>query len=451
MSLAQAIAVEGGRALEWDMLLRYALQLMLLSASAFFSGSETALFSLSPLDLRQLRAERHRHAQTVHSLIDEPRKLIVSILCGNELVNVAAVANMTGILIALFGGATAGWISIAVMLPLLLLFGEVTPKTIAVSDPRWVTAEVVAAPMSVWVRVVAPLRAIVRWASDRITTRIVGPERARENILRIDEFQSLVEDVAEQGRLSATAHALINNVLAAGSAEIVTIMTPRSRTAFLDADRPLPDLLERFKALRHPRVPVYRRDRDKLVGFLHVEDVLDLHLQGRDPAEMTIEELVHPPVVVPLTKKVDEMFDFFQSSGAHAAVVLNEFGGVAGIITMEDVLRMIFGDLIGGPRVETAFARLGPDTFEAPGDMKLGDLNRLTGLGIADPRMTTIGGVAFRHIDRLPRVGDEVRIDGVTVEVLEMDAHRISRVRVTRGTPEPPPAPTDATSGEVRP
>ena len=424
---------EASQAFSPDMLVRYALQLLLLVASAFFSGSETALFSLSPATLRKLRRSRHRNAGTIHSLLEEPRKLIVSILCGNEIVNIAAVANMTGILIALFGEARAGWISVLVMLPLLLLVGEVTPKTIAVSDPPRVAGDFVAGPMAVWLRLVAPIRWLVRAAAERITTRIVGPQRAPENILQVDEFRSLVEDIAEQGRLSATAHALINNLLAAGATEIIEVMTPRTRTAFLNANQPLPDLLEKFRQLRHSRVPVYRGDRDHIVGFLHVEEVLRLQEQGRELAGVELEELLHPPVVVPLTKRVDEMFEFFKKSRAHAAIVLNEFGGVAGLITMGDVLRMIFGDLVGGKAAEVNFTQIATDVYEAPGDMKLSDFNSMTGLGIQDPRMTTIGGVAFRHLDRLPQVADEVVVDGVTISVLEMDAHRISRVRVQRG------------------
>jgi CBS domain containing-hemolysin-like protein len=320
------------------------------------------------------------------------------------------------------------------MLPLLLLFGEVTPKTIAVSDPRGVSAGIVARPMSVWVRLVTPVRWLIRSVSDWVTTRIVGPRRDPENILQVDEFRSIVEDFAEEGSLTGTAHALINNLLAAGATEIVRIMTPRSRTAFLDADQPLAELVDAFKRLRHARVPIYRGDRDHLIGFLHVEDVLRLQFERGDLEGLTIEDLVHPPVVVPLTKRVDEMFDFFQKHHAHAAAVLNEFGGVAGFITMDDVLRMIFGELAGGAAVESAIDKVAPDVYDVPGDLKLSDLQRITGLSISDPRMTTIGGVAFRHIDRLPRVGDEVTVDGTSVVVLEMDAHRISRVRVARGS-----------------
>ena len=182
--MADFLTVDMTHALGPDMLVRYGIQLLLLCLSAFFSGSETALFSLSNVDLRQLRRERHSQVGSLHELLDEPRKLIVSILCGNEIVNIAAIANMTGILIALFGEARAGWMSVAVMLPLLLLVGEVTPKTIAISDPRRVAAGVIARPMSLWVRLIAPVRWVVRTVAEWTTTRLVGAQRSRDSILR---------------------------------------------------------------------------------------------------------------------------------------------------------------------------------------------------------------------------------------------------------------------------
>jgi putative hemolysin len=450
-TITSFLAFDPARLAAPDMLARLAAQVVLLCGSAFFSGSETALFSLSRLDLQQLTRHRHAQAATLHALLDEPRRLIVSILCGNELVNIAAVTNMTGILVTLYGGAKAGWIAVLVMLPLLLLVGEVTPKTIAVSNPRRISADVVARPMSAWVRLVAPLRWIIRVFSDRITTWIVGPQRSRDHLLQLDEFQSLVEDFAEAGRLKPSSRILINNLLAAGTTEIVRILTPRSRTAFLNADLGLPGLIEQFEQLRHWRVPVYREHRDNLVGFLYAEDVLRLHLDGTDLGRSSLEDVLRPPIVVPLTKKVDEMFDFFRRNDARAAAVLNEFGGVAGFITVNDVLRFIFGPITTRPDGESPVQEVAPDVFEAPGDTKLGTFNRVTNFGIEDPRMTTIAGVAFRHLDRLPRVGDETLVEGFTITVLEMDAHRISRVRVARTATTEPAAPAAGPAGDEGP
>ena len=422
------------RLAEPDMIIRLGVQVLLLCGSAFFSGSETALFSLSRLDLQKLRRERNRHTETLHALMDQPRRLIISILCGNELVNIAAAANMTGILVVLYGVERAGWISVLVMVPLLLLFGEVTPKTISVSDPVRVSTGIVATPMSLWVRLVAPLVWVIRSMADRITTLIVGEEKAADNILHLDEFRTLVEEVAREGELNATERALIYNLLEAGDTEVVEIMTPRTRTAFLNAEITVPEVVEQFRAHRHPRVPVFRTHRDNLVGFVHAEDILRLVLDAPDLTTLELDDVMHEPVVVPLTKKVDEMFDFFTANNARAAAVLNEFGGVEGFVTMKDVLTFIFGQISGDVEGQELYRERDENSYEVDGDMKLTDFNNLSNFGIEDPRMTTIGGVAFRHLDRLPRVGDSVSIEDITISVLEMDEHRIARARVSRGS-----------------
>ena len=419
---------------EPDMIIRLVIQGLLLFGSAFFSGSETALFSLSRLDLQKLRRERNRHTETLHELLDQPRRLIISILCGNELVNIAAAANMTGILVALYGTERAALISVLVMVPLLLLFGEVTPKTISVSNPVRVSTGIVATPMSFWVRLVAPLVWVIRSMADRITTLVVGEEKAAENILQLDEFRTLVEEVAREGELNATERALIYNLLEAGDTEVVEIMTPRTRTAFLNADMAVEEMVELFRNYRHPRVPVYREHRDNLVGFLHAEDILRLVLDDTGMTDLELEDIMHSPVVVPLTKKVDEMFDFFTANNARAAAVLNEFGGVEGFVTMKDVLTFIFGQVSGDVEGQELYHERDEDSYEVDGDMKLTDFNNLSNFGIEDPRMTTVGGVAFRHLDRLPRVGDNISIEDISISVLDMDGHRIARARVSRGS-----------------
>ncbi len=420
-----------------DMQLRIALQVLLLAGSAFFSGSETALFSLSRLDLQQLRREKNPRAEAIHELLDQPRKLIISILSGNELINIAAVANMTSILVTLYGAPRAGWINLLVMVPLLLLLGEITPKTVAVHNPVRFSTRIVAAPLRVWVKLIAPLRWAIRGIADRITTLLVGEAKAADNILQADEFLTLVEQVAEEGVLDATERALIYNLLEASDTEIVEMMTPRTRMAFLNVEMSVPEMIDKFTAYRHSRIPVFKTHRDNLVGFVHSEDVLRLVLDKTDLAALQPEDIMHPPVVVPLTKKVDEMFDFFQFNEVRAAACLNEFGGVEGFITMRGVINFIFGDVSGGTRATAGlYAEQDHNIYEVPGDMKLNDFDNLSNFGIEDPRMTTIGGVAFRLLDRLPHIGDMVQTDDILIQVVEMDAHRIALVRVAKGMDE---------------
>ena len=419
---------------EPDLLARLLLQLILLVCSAFFSSSETALFSLSRLDLQQLRRDHGERAETIHALLDQPRRLIISILSGNELVNIAAAVNMTSILLTLYGSDKAGWMNLLVMVPLLLLFGEVTPKTIAVSNPVRYSTRVVAQPMKLWIRLVAPLIWLLRGIADRVTTRLVGEAKAADNLLQPDEFLTLVEQVAKEGVLDATERALIYNLLEANETEIVEVMTPRTQMAFLNVEMSVPEMVEKFVAYRHPRVPVFKTHRDNLVGFVHAEDILRLILDDDDLTGLSPESIMHPPVVVPLTKKVDEMFDFFQRNQVRAAACLNEFGGVEGFITMRSVINFIFGDISGGSKATVGlYAERDNNIYEVPGDMKLTDFDNLTNFGILDPRMTTIGGVAFRLLDRLPKEGDKVEMEDIILQVMEMDVHRVARVRVAKG------------------
>ena len=139
--------------------------------------------------------------------------------------------------------------------------------------------------------------------------------------------------------------------------------------------------------------------------------------------------------MVPPTKYVDEMFDFFQANNARAAAVLNEFGGMEGFITMRDIISFIFGEVSESAPGQGLYEERDENVFEVPGEMKLTDFDDLTNFGIEDPRMTTIGGVVFRYLDRLPRVGDQVAMDGLIATVLEMDGHRLARVRIAKGTP----------------
>jgi putative hemolysin len=411
---------------------RLCLQAAFLFCSAFFSASETALFSLSDVDLEQLRRRRHPRADLLHSLLGQPRHLIVSILCGNELLNIAATANMTGILFILYGGERAGLISILVMVPLLLLFGEITPKTIAVSHPVQVSTDIVCGPMNLWMRLITPLRWAVRLVADRVTTWIVGKARDVDHLLRMSEFRSLVAEIEEEGLLNATERVLVYNLLDAGSVEVIHIMTPRIQIQFVSADTPLSLVSEEIARHKRLRLPAYEDTRDKVIGFVHAEDLTGLILDGKNLDALTCKDVLQPALHVPLTKSVDEMLDLFQSQNERAAMVLNEYGGVSGMVTMEDVLNFIFGEIAGEFIEETSYEREAEQVYGVSGSMKLIAFEALTNFGVEDSRLTTIGGVAFRHLGHVPQEGETVTVEGIRMTVVEMEGNRIARLRVAK-------------------
>lgn len=416
-----------------EVMIRSLVQILLLVGSALFSSSETALFSLSRLDLQNLHNRNHPQSLTIHALLEQPRRLIISILCGNELINIAAAANMTVILVELYGEAKAGWITLFVMVPLLLVIGEVTPKTIAVSNPVGVSTRIVVPVIRNWIRVVAPLRWVVWKISDQITSFLVGQEKSPDNILHVDEFRTLVDDVVKTGQLVSSQKLMIFNLLEAGATEVVEIMIPRTKMPFINSKWPVSKVITYFRQHKQHRIPVFKNHHDNLLGFIHAADIAGLLLDHDEVDNIELTDFVHPPIVVPLTKKVDEMFDFFKLNNARAAVILNEFGGVEGMVTLEDVLEFVFGEICPKTEFPGVVHEPNSDIYEVPGDMKLIAFEDLTNFVINDARMTTVAGVLFRRLDRLPKIGDQVQLDDYVLTVLAMEGHRIARVRVSRG------------------
>lgn len=414
-----------------ELVVRCLIQIALLTSSAVFSGSETALFSLSRIDLQKLRNGRNPHSESIHALLDEPRRLIISILCGNELVNIASAANMTAILLML-SGADAGWLNILVMVPLLLLFGEVTPKTVAVNFPVKFSTRISARILPKWIVLITPLREAVRLIADRITTLLVGEMVDRENILHPDELRTLLEEGEEKGIIDATERVLIDNIMEAAETDISHIMTPGPRIKFLDAKLPIPDMFEQFRAFQHPRIPVYSGHWDNVIGFLHSEDLLRLVRAEKDLAQVELGAILKPAHFVPPTKKVDEMFDYFQEHNTRVAIVLGEYGEVLGIVTMKDVLTFIFGEITGRMSGQEFYEEADENSYIVPGDMRLTDFYNLANFDIEDPVMTTIGGVAFRLFDRLPKVGESVISEGYEFIVKEVKGLRISQIQVRK-------------------
>jgi CBS domain containing-hemolysin-like protein len=415
-----------------ELYVRILFQALLLLSSAVFSGSETALFSLSRIDLQKLRQSRHSDSESIHAMLDEPRRLIISILCGNELVNIASAVNMTAILLLVFGAQDVGWINVLIMVPLLLLIGEVTPKTIAVSYPIKFSTMISARVLPRWILFISPLRAAVRLVADRITTLVVGDAVDRENILQPDELRTLLEEGEETGIIDATERVLIDNLLEASETDISRIMTPGPRILFLDAALSVPDLIAQFRSYRHPRVPVYQGHWDNVIGFVHSEDILKLVRGGGDLESVTLDMILKPAHFVPPTKKVDEMFDYFQAHNTRVAIILGEYGEVYGIVTMKDVLKFIFGEISGTMTGQEFWKEDDENSYIVPGDMRLTDFYNLTNFDIEDPVMSTIGGVAFRLFDRLPEPGDEVTRDGYRYVVKQRCGLRISQLQVQR-------------------
>lgn len=413
------------------LIFRIVLQALLFLASALFSMSETALFALQESQLQNLEQRRPDKARMLRNLLDEPRQLIISILCGNELINIAATINLAGIFLALYADpGTAALASTLIMLPLLLLLGEITPKTLAVNNPLPLCVRVIGPVMSYWVRIVAPLRAVIRVVADYVTTLIVGQDKERSSILQPDEFQSLLKDVGDQSGFTRTQRKLVGNLLEASSTDIKQIMVPRPQVQFIDATLDIREIIERFRHLRHRRVPVYRDHRDNIIGVLRDQVVLKA-LEEKSPDTITLEDLIEPPNFVMDTTSVSELAEFFKGGEHHAVMVINEFGGVEGLVSSDDV----FDYLIYGRStfLEGYGNTLNHENqvYECPGLMPLETLADATPVAIEDFRFSTLGGYVTHLLGRLPQEQDTVCDETWCYEVLAMNNLLIARCRIS--------------------
>jgi len=434
-----------------ELIIRVAVQVLLLTVSAFFSGSETALFSLTSFDLQRLQNSQHPRWKSIQEMLDEPRRLIISLLCGNELVNIASAANMAAILLKYFTEDQTTWINIVVMVPMLLLFGEVTPKTIAVTYPMMIATRFSAVLLPRWIAFIAPLRKVVRAVADRITTAIVGEPVKKENILHSDEFRTLVEEGEASGAIVPTERILIDNMLEASEAEVVDVMTPISSMVSLDVDEPLPKLVELFRAIRHPRVPLYEDTPANIVGFLHSEDIIKLVRSGGDLAGIKVRDVMRLPQFVPSTKKVDEMVEFFQENRTRLALVIGEYANVLGIVSIRDVAAFMLGRLAPTPQEPGVREIEESKIYSIPGAMSLVDFNQVVGADLDDPSMNTVGGLVMRVLNRLPRTGDSITFEGFIFFVERMQGLRIDEFRVTRLDLGPDPEPPEAAASSPSP
>ncbi len=257
--------------------LELALFVLLLVFSGVFSSSETALFSLNQMQLAKLRADNHPRAILVERLLSEPRRLIVTILIGNEFVNVAASVLSAAMVIDLLG-AENKMINLFIMVPILLVFGEITPKTLAIRNNR-AFAVFQSKPIDFFARMIAPLRWVIRHVADWFITLIVGRERSRGNIITADLVRTLAYEAVGEGTLDDTEARFIDQIFEFGNLALNDVMTSRADIHFIPVETPLSEVLKTMRVAKHSRFPVYQEHRDTIIGILHSRDLLGVDLE----------------------------------------------------------------------------------------------------------------------------------------------------------------------------
>ncbi|MEN8130451.1 MAG: hemolysin family protein [Pseudomonadota bacterium] len=409
----------------WLELITFAV-LMLLSG--FFSSSETAFFSLSTLQLEQMRRDENPRLDLIKRMLSEPRRLIVTILIGNEFVNVAASVISAAIVIDLLG-AENKYINLFIMIPILLLVGEITPKTLALRhsvsfssfQSRWIT---------LFAKLIYPLRWAVRLIADWITTILIGKQRTRGNIVTQDMMRTLAHEAKEEGVLDRNEAHFIDQIFDFGHKTVADIMTPRSAILYLAADLPLSDIISELTRIRHTRVPVYQDNRDNVIGILYARDLLRLDLKSVSTKDLTVHEFLRNSFFVPEVKPAVELFETFRERNLSFALTIDEFGGVTGLVTVEDILEHIFGDIrtLSGAAKMQGIEKMDNGRFAIDGEMSIAVFNQELGTSITDTHAQTIAGLVLNTYGELPPKDALVEVDGLRFIVANVDQNRITEL-----------------------
>ncbi len=399
----------------------------LLILSGFFSGTETAYTSLSPAQIHDLSKRYAKRGLIVQRLMESPERFLTTVLIGNNLVNVAASALATILTIELFGSGYE-WLMTAVLTVVLLIFGEVTPKRIAIikAEPWAIyTARLIQTLAVIFTPIVWFVTSLSNIIS-RLFAQNEDPEVSEKGIMNV------IDHAATVGVIERDQGHMVRGVLRIGAIETRAVMTHRTRVYGIDGSRTVGEALPEILKEGFSRVPVYEEQAERIVGVLLVREAVIAHVAGDH--EQTLRTLMKPPLFVPEHKPIDEVLEQLRTELLNMAVVLDEYGGVAGIITIEDIVEEILGEIYdeNEQRALAKIHRESETTYTVQADVPTYVLNDALELEIpSDRRAQTLGGFLVTIAGHIPQAGEVISSDFGEFEIIETSATSVQTVRFT--------------------
>lgn len=412
----------------------------LLVLSAFFSGSETALTATSKARIHRLESDGNRRARQVNHLIRDRERLIGAILLGNNLVNILATSLATSLLIRIFGATgMANAIATVVMTILILVFAEVTPKTAAIARPEGF-AMLVAPLMRVVVFVFAPVTRVVQIIV-RGFLHLFGLDVSRDSAVLSahEELRGAVDLHHSEGRVDKEARDLLRGALELDDLRVEEIMIHRKSIETLDIDMPKQKLVETALQSPHTRLPLYRENPDNIVGVLHAKDLLRALWQaGAETEALDFGDIARAPYFVPETTTLQEQLDAFKLKQEHFALVVDEYGALMGLVTLEDILEEIVGEIEDEYDSPVQGVRPQADgSLNVDGDVTIRDLNRAMDWSLPDDEAVTVAGLIIHEARCIPDVGQTFSFHGFLFKILRRRRNQITGVKITALEPTP--------------
>ena len=398
----------------------------LLALSAFFSSAETAMMTVNKIRVRNLAEAGLSHAVVLEKILSNQPKMLSAILIGNNIVNISASSLMTVLVTDMLGNKYVG-IGTGVLTLLVLIFGEITPKTSATIYSETLSLKF-AKPIYLIMQVLTPLIVVVDVLSKGVLKMIHVDPNKKQDAITEDELRTIVEVSHEEGVIESDEKKMIYNVFDFGDSVAKDIMVPRIDMTFIDVDATFSEVIEVFREVKYTRYPVYEETTDNVIGIINIKDLLLTENQKK----FCIRDYLREPLYTYEFKKTAELMVELRKTQNNIAIVLDEYGATAGLITLEDMLEEIVGEIRDeyDEDEEDLIRRIGPREYVVEAAMKLDDLNDQLGLDLESEDYDSIGGFIIGLLDHLPEEGEEVTHKTLRFVVDKVDRNRIDKIHL---------------------
>lgn len=401
--------------------------LILLLLSGFFSSAETALTTVNKIRMRSLAEEGNKRAETVLKVTENSGKMLSAILIGNNIVNLSASSLTTTLAYGLGGPAVA--IASGLLTVLILLFGEITPKTMATIHAEKMSL-LYAPVVNIFMKLMTPIIFIINNLSNVVLFILRIDPNTKVNAMTENELRTIVDVSHEDGVIESEEKEMIYNVFDLGDAKAKDVMVPRINVTFADIESSYEELIELFREDKFTRLPVYAESKDNVVGTINMKDLLLFDNKQKD---FRIEDILREAYFTYEYKNISELLVEMRKASFNIAIVLDEYGETAGLITLEDILEEIVGEIHDeyDENEEENIREIGEREYIVEGSTNLDDLNDSLDLDLESEDYDSVGGFIIEHLDRLPEENDEILTDtGIRMVVEKLDKNRIEQVHI---------------------
>ena len=404
-------------------ILQLVILVLLLSASAFFSSAETALMTSNKLRIRNLAENGDKRAEKVLEITANTDKMLSAILIGNNIVNLSASALSTTLTLKMFGSSLVG-IATGILTFLILVFGEITPKNVASKNAENIALKYIGI-ISVLVVILTPVIYVVNKVAGIVISLFVK-NNDDNNMVTEDELRAMVEVSHEDGVIEKEEKKMIVNVVDFGDTVAGDIMLPRVDMVMVSVESTYEEILKIFREERYTRIPVYEESPDNVIGILNVKDFLLIE----DKENFSVKEHLREPLYTYEYKKTSSLMVDMRKTGANIVIVLDEYGTTVGLITLEDMLEEIVGEIRDefDADEDEGITKISETEYLIDGSTNLDDVNDRIGLELSSEEYESIGGIIMEKLGRLPVEGEVITFDNIILTVKKMDYARIEKV-----------------------